>query len=85
MQQHGSEYFARRHTLYPRGGVERSKHFLSKSQIKENGALSTTQAPILCLHTPQPLGWGQMVKTFFILTVVMLHIKLKGTEHIAQC
>ena len=42
MQQHGSKYFARRHTLDPCGGVKWSKHFFSESshvafQIKGNG------------------------------------------------
>ena len=47
MQQHGSKYFARRHTI--------------------------------------DTGWGQNVKTFFSLKVVLLHIKLKGIGHRASC
>ena len=39
------------------------------------------QAHILSL----PLGWGQKVKTFFVLKTVMLHTKLKGTEYKAPC
>ena len=43
MKQHGSKYFARRHTLDPGCGVKRSKHFFAEGshvayQIKGNGA-----------------------------------------------
>ena len=45
MQQHGSKYFARRHTLDPIGvGAKRSKHFFSSEsshvayQVKGHGA-----------------------------------------------
>ena len=43
MQQHGSKYFARRHTLEPEGVVKMSKHFLKVErhvayQFKGNGA-----------------------------------------------
>ena len=31
------------------------------------------------------VGWGQKVKTFFLLKVVMLRIKLKGMDHKAPC
>ena len=35
---------------------------------------------MFCQQThPRPWGWGQEVKPYFFLKVVMLHIKLKGT------
>ena len=36
------------------------------------------------VDTPSTKRWGQKVKTFFVKGV-MLHIKLKGIEHRAQC
>ena len=35
--------------------------------------------------TSSILGWGQKVKAYVLLKVVMLHIKLKGIEHRAPC
>ena len=43
------------------------------------------QAHILSLHTPSNPRWGQKVKTFFVLKLVMSHIKLKGVEHRVPC
>ena len=63
MQQHGSKYFACRHTIDPGVG---SKHFFSESshvayQIKGNGAYSTMQAH----HTPLVLGVGSKGQHIF--------------------
>ena len=65
----------------PWGGVKRSFSF-SKSghvayEIKADDADSNMVANI---HT-RPWGWGQKVKLYLFLKVVMLHIKLKGIEH----
>ena len=38
-------------------------------------------ANILPTDTPSTQGWGQKVKLYLFLKVVMLHIKLKGIEH----
>ena len=56
MQQHGSKYFARRHTLDPGMGLKGQNIFFSESshvtyQIKGNGMESTLKANILSLHT----------------------------------
>ena len=48
-------------------------------QIKADDASSNMVANIL--HTDTPRGWGQKVKLYLFLKVVMLHIKLKGIEH----
>ena len=41
-------------------------------------------ANILPTDTPMTQGWGQKVKLYIFLKVVMLHIKLKGIEHRAS-
>ena len=46
-------------------------------QIKADDAGSNMVANIL----PIDRGWGQKVKLYLFLKVVMLHIKLKGIEH----
>ena len=38
-------------------------------------------ANILPTDTPSTQGWGQTVKLYLFLKVVMLHIKLKANEH----
>ena len=44
------------------------------------------QAHIKSLHTPSiPGEWPNGQHIFFLLKVVILHFKLKGMEHIAQC
>ena len=44
------------------------------------------QTHILSLHTPSTPGVGSEGKNiFFLLKVVMLHIKLKGMEYRAPC
>ena len=62
-----------------------SEHGHVAYQIKGNDECSNMQAHILSLHTLSTPGVGSKVKTFFILKVVMLHIKLKGMEHRAPC
>ena len=48
-------------------------------QIKADDAGSNMVANILPTDTPSPRGWGQKVKLYIFLKVVMLHIKLKLT------
>ena len=50
-------------------------------QIKADDAGSNMVANIYPQTHPQARGWGQMVKLYLFLKVVMLHIKLKGIEH----
>ena len=51
-------------------------------QIKADDAGSNMVANILPTDTPSTQGvWGQKVKLYLLLKVVMLHIKLKGIEH----
>ena len=73
----------------PLGGVKAKTFFPESShvayQIKVNGTESTMHAHILSLQHHRPLGWAQTVKTFFLLKVVMLHIKFKGMDHRAPC
>ena len=85
-----STYSVLTHTLDLWGGVKCQNIFFAESshvayQINVNGAQSTIQAPIPYLHTPSTPGVGQKVETFFLLKVVMLHMKLKGIEHRAPC
>ena len=50
-------------------------------QIKADDACSNMVA-FFCPQThPKPRGWGQKVKLYLFLKVVMLHIKLKRIEH----
>ena len=59
--------------------LQKGKASLITGQVKGNGTSSTKQAHILSLHTLSTPRWGQKVKTFFSLKVVMLHIKqIKG-------
>ena len=46
-------------------------------QIKADDACSNMVANILPTDTPSTQGWGQKVKPYLFLKVVMLHIKLK--------
>ena len=47
---------------------------------------AATWQQIFCPQThPRPRGWGQKVKPYIFVKVVMLHIKLKRIEHRAQC
>ena len=48
-------------------------------QIKADDAGSNIVANILPTDTPSTRGWGQKVKLYLFLKVVMLHIKLKLT------
>ena len=50
-------------------------------QIKADDAGSNMVANILPTDTPMTQGWGQKVKLYLLLKVVILHIKLKGIEH----
>ena len=50
-------------------------------QIKADDACSKMVANILHTDTPLTLGWGQKVKPYLFLKVVMLLVKLKGIEH----
>ena len=50
-------------------------------QIKAYDAGSNMVANILPTDTPSTQGWGQKVKLYLFLKVVMLHIKLKTIEH----
>ena len=49
-------------------------------QIKADDAGSNMVANILPTDTPSTRGWGQKVKLYLFLKIVMLHIKLKGIE-----
>ena len=49
-------------------------------QIKADDAGSNMVANSLPTDTPSR-GWGQKVKLYFFLKVVILHIKFKGIEH----
>ena len=48
-------------------------------QIKADNASSNMVANIKPTDTPSTKGWGQKVKIYLFLKVVMLHIKLKLT------
>ena len=48
-------------------------------QIKADKAGNNMVANILPTDTPSIQGWGQKVKLYIFLKVVMLHIKLKLT------
>ena len=50
-------------------------------QIKADDAGRNMVANILPTDTPSTQGWGQKVKVYLFLKVVMLHIKLKEIEH----
>ena len=50
-------------------------------RIKGNDACSNMVANILPVDTPSTPGVGSKGQNFFFLKVVMLHIKLKGTDH----
>ena len=50
-------------------------------QIKADNAGRIMVANILPTDTPLTQGWGQKVKLYIFLKVVMLHIKLKAIEH----
>ena len=84
MQQHGSKYFA--HTPPPTlcGGVKRSNYTFSEHGHVAYQIKGTMHANILSLQTPSTPVVGQ-TSTHFFLIVVMLHIKLIGTEHRAPC
>ena len=65
------------------GGGARGQIFFSSEyghvayQIKADNAGNNMVANILPTDTPRPRGWGQKVKLYIFLKVVMLHIKLK--------
>ena len=50
-------------------------------EIKADDAGSNMVANSLPTDTPSTRGWGQRVKLYLFLKVVMLHIKSKGIEH----
>ena len=50
-------------------------------QIKADDFCSNVVANILPTDTPSTQGWGQKVKPYIFVKVVMLHIKLKRIEH----
>ena len=90
MEDNASTQYVLTHTLESPGVGVKVKTFFSESshvayQINEDGAQSTMQAHILSLQTPSIPGVGSKVKIFFLLKVVMLHIKLKGMELRAPC
>ena len=66
-----------------RGGAEaKIKHFQNGHvayQIKADNAGSNMVANILPTDTLSTQGWGQKVKLYTFLKVVILHIKLKLT------
>ena len=70
MHEHGSRYFARRHTLDPGGGVKSSKHFFLKVVMYHN-RLKEMEHRAPCKHTScpyihhRPLGCGKNMKTVF--------------------
>ena len=87
MQQHGSTYFAHRHTLDPEDGVKRSNHIsLKVVMLHIKLKVFEHRAPwkqICCHYTlPRPLWWGQKV---FFLKLVILYIKLKWKKCIPTC
>ena len=68
------------------GGGAEVKFFFSEYghvayQIKADYADSNMVANICPQTHPRLRGWGQKVKLYLFLKVVMLHIKLKGIEH----
>ena len=89
MQQHGSKYFAHRHSLDSGGGIKRSKHFFLKVvilHIKLKGMESkqNESKKYVLTHILNP--WGGVKMSFFsFLKVVMLHIKLKGKRCRPTC
>ena len=50
-------------------------------QIKAGEGCSNMVANILPTNTPLTLGWGQKVKLYLFLKVVILLIKVNGVEH----
>ena len=68
LAQHGSKYFAHRHTLDPGGDVKRSNYIFSESshvvyQIKADDAGSNMVANILPTDTPSTQGVGSKGQT----------------------
>ena len=68
------------------GGVKAKIKFFSEYghvayQIKADDFCSNVVANILPTDTPSTQGWGQKVKPYIFVKVVMLHIKLKRIEH----
>ena len=67
------------------GGAEVKIKFFSEYghvayQIKADDVANIMVAIFFCPQThPRPRGWGQKVKLYIFLKVVMLHIKLKLT------
>ena len=53
-------------------------------QIKADDAGSNMVANILPTDAPSTQGWGQKVKLYLFLKVVMLHIRLKLTTLAAR-
>ena len=51
------------------------------NQIKAEEGCNNMVANSLPTDTPLTRGWGQKVKTYLFLKVVILLIKLKGIEH----
>ena len=56
-------------------------YVVSTQKNRLSDACSNMEANILPVDKSSTRGWGQKVKIFFFLKVVMLHIKLKGKEH----
>ena len=89
MQQHSSNYFARRRPSDPGDWVKKVKIFqnmvmLHAYEIKRNHECSEMVANILPAHPPSsPLGLGQIVKIQLFQNMVVVHIKLKGITNAA--
>ena len=91
MHQHGSKYFARRHTFHLGLASKGQNIFFLKVVMvyinlkgMEHRAIVSTY--FFLTHTLGPWGGVKRSKNcFFFLKVVMLHIKLKGMEHRAPC
>ena len=87
MEQHACTYSVLIHTIDPWGGVNGQNILRSHVayQVKRNGPYRLCKHILYPYTHTRPLGWSQRSKHFFLLKVVMLHIKLKEIEPRAPC
>ena len=85
MQQHGNNYFARRHPD-PADGATLSKFtffrtwshcYINLEEIRKCSSKVANICPGMPTPSPRPWGWDQKVKIKLFQNMVMLHIKIK--------
>ena len=74
MQQHGSKYFAHRHTINPGGRVKSSNHFFLKVDMLH----------IKLKEIPQPLRLGQKVKYVYFSESGNVEYQIKSERSVDQ-